>query len=603
MGNLLQMHKVDGLSNGEALFGYRTSNNVSLFWCFHSFISEALRYNPILPFRGSWNRVQMGLLSTLLGILGFGIGIPIGLFIGFYFFIYSEPKDSENPVTRLLQELDRASLEDLLPEIPLWVKNSDYDRVDWLNKFILDMWPYLDKAIGGTIRSMAQPIFAEYIGKFQIESIEFENLSLGTLPPSIHGLKMYETNEKKLVMEPAIKWAGNSNIVVALKLLSLRITIQLVDLQISVTPQITLKPLVPTFPCFAKIVVSLMEKPYIDFGMKVLGGDIMSVPGLYHFVQETIKKQVATLYLWPHSLEIPILDGSTVAVKKPVGILHVKVVRAIKLLKMDLLGLSDPYVKLKLSEERLPSRKTTIKKKNLNPEWNENFKLIVKDPQSQILNINVYDWDQVGGHDRLGSQIIPLKLLTPHETKEFTLDLLKNTGISYPHEKKHRGQIVLELTYAPFREDNDCFSGLLDGFVRKESVGDRASGNDSFSGAGLLLVTVHGAEDVEGKHHNNPYALILFRGEKKKSKRISRTRDPVWNEEFQFMLDEPPVNDKIHIKVRSKRTRFGFRSKEALGHVDINLADVVYNDRINEKYHLIDSKNGVIHVELRWQTI
>lgn len=84
-----------------------------------------------------------------------------------------------------------------------------------------------------------------------------------------------------------------------------------------------------------------------------------------------------------------------VAVRKPVGILHVKVVRAIKLLKMDILGTSDPYVKLSLSGEKLPAKKTTIKKKNLNPEWNENFKLIVKDPQTQILNIKVYDWDKV----------------------------------------------------------------------------------------------------------------------------------------------------------------------------------------------------------------
>ncbi|KAA8534379.1 hypothetical protein F0562_031870 [Nyssa sinensis] len=476
-------------------------------------------------------------------------------------------------------------------------------QVDWLNKFILDMWPYLDKAICGTIRSMAQPIFAEYVGKFQIESIDFENLSLGTLPPVLQGLKIYETNERELVMEPAIKWAGNPNIVVVLTMLSLRITVQLADLQIFAAPRITLKPLVPTFPCFANIVASLMEKPHIDFGMRVLGGDIMSIPGLYRFVQETIKKQVASLYLWPKSLEIPVLDASAVAVKKPVGILHVKVVRALKLLKMDLLGSSDPYVKLSLSGERLPAKKTTIKKRNLNPEWNENFKLIVKDPQSQFLNITVYDWDKVGGHDRLGMQVVPLKQLTPHETQEFTLDLLKSTNISDPQNKKQRGRIVLELKYDPFREDSDGSSGPLDGYERKESGIDRGSGNESHSGAGLLLVTVQGAEDVEGERHNNPYALLLFRGEKKKSKMIRRTRDPLWNEEFQFMLEEPPVSEKIRIEVISKRTGIGFRSKESLGNVEINLADVVHNGRINQKYHLIDSKNGMIHVELRWKTI
>ncbi|KAG8380511.1 hypothetical protein BUALT_Bualt06G0023300 [Buddleja alternifolia] len=545
----------------------------------------------------------MGLFSSLLGILGFVIGLLFGVLIGFYFFIYSESQDVEDPEIKPLFELDTVALEDLMPEIPLWVKSPDYDRVDWLNKFISHMWPFLDKAICSIIRSTAEPIFADYVGKFKIESIEFKNLSLGNLPPTIHGLKVYETNERELVMEPAIRWAGNPNIIVAATISSMRITIQLVDVQVFAAPRVTLKPLVPTIPCFANVVVSLMEKPYIDFGVNVLGGDLMSVPGLYRYVQERIKKEVASLYLWPKSLEIPVLDASTVAIKKPVGILHVKVVRATKLLKMDLLGLSDPYVKLSLSGENLPAKKTTIKKKTLNPEWNEEFKLSVKDPQSQMLHINVFDWDKVGAHDRLGTQIYPLKLLTPNEPKEATLDLLKDTGISDSHNKKQRGQISLELTYAPFRDDRDDFSGLLDGYARKDSMMDRIPSNVNQTGAGLLLVTVQGAQDVEGSRHNNPYVLVIFRGETKKSKMMRRTRNPLWNEEFQFLLEEAPLQEKIHIQVMSKRTSVSFHSKESLGHVDINLGDVVHNGRINQKYHLIDSKNGVIHVELRWKTI
>lgn len=83
------------------------------------------------------------------------------------------------------------------------------------------------------------------------------------------------------------------------------------------------------------------------------------------------------------------------AYRRPVGILHVKVMKAMNLRKKDLLGGSDPYVKLKLSEDKLPSKKTTVKHKNLNPEWNEEFNFTVKDPQSQALELNVYDWEQV----------------------------------------------------------------------------------------------------------------------------------------------------------------------------------------------------------------
>lgn len=80
--------------------------------------------------------------------------------------------------------------------------------------------------------------------------------------------------------------------------------------------------------------------------------------------------------------------------KKPVGILHVKVVRAIKLKNKDIMGKSDPFVKLKLTEEKLPSKKTTVKHNNLNPEWNEEFKIVVKDPESQALELAVYDHEQ-----------------------------------------------------------------------------------------------------------------------------------------------------------------------------------------------------------------
>nr|XP_017188132.1 synaptotagmin-3-like isoform X2 [Malus domestica] len=515
----------------------------------------------------------MGFVSSLVGILGFGIGIPLGLLVGFFLFVYSNPKEVE---------------------------------VDWLNKFIADLWPYLEKEIAGIIRSVAQPIFDEYIGKFQIESIEFERIDMGTLPPILNGLEVFETNEKELIMEPSIKWAGNPNIILVLKVLSLRITIQLVDLQVYLVPRIAFKPLVPSFPCFANIVVSLMEKPHIDFGMNILGADIMSIPGLYRFVQETIKMQVASLYLWPRTLEIPILDVSTVAVKKPVGILRVNVVHAVKLLKKDILGSSDPYVKLSLTGDGLPAKKTTIKKKNLNPEWNEKFKLLVKDPKTQLLRLQVFDWDKVGGHDRIGMQLVPLKQLTPHETKEFKLDLLKDTSISNSPNKKQRGQLVVELAFVPFKEDKSRFSGPIDAaHTRNESGIDMSMSSlgGTLGGAGLLSVIIQGAENVEGKYHNNPYAILLFRGEQKKTHMLRKTRDPSWNEEFPFMLDEPPLNEKVHIEVVSKRTGISFRMKESLGHVEINLRDVVHNGRINHKYHLINSKNGVIHVEISWKMI
>ncbi|PON89993.1 Synaptotagmin-like mitochondrial-lipid-binding domain containing protein [Trema orientale] len=537
----------------------------------------------------------MGFFSTVLGFCGFGVGISIGLVAGYFLFIYFQPSDVKDPVIRPLVEQDSETLQRMFPEIPLWVKNPDYDRVDWLNKFIEYMWPYLDKAICRTAMNIAKPIIAEQIPKYKIESVEFETLTLGTLPPTFQGMKVYVTDEKELIMEPSIKWAGNPNVTLAVKAFGFKATVQVVDLQVFAFPRITLKPLVPSFPCFAKIYVSLMEKPHIDFGLKLVGADLMSIPGLYRFVQELIKDQVANMYLWPKTLEVPIIDPAK-ASKRPVGILHVKVLRAMKLRKKDLLGASDPYVKLKLTEDKLPSKKTTVKHKNLNPEWNEEFNLVVKDPQSQALELHVYDWEQVGKHDKMGMNVVPLKEVPPEEPKVLTLDLLKNMDLNDVQNEKSRGQLLVELTYKPFKEE-DLPKGFEDGqTLQKAPDGTPASG-------GLLVVVVHEAQDVEGKHHTNPHVRLLFRGEEKRTKAVKKNRDPRWEEEFQFMVDEPPTNDKLHVEVVSTSSRMGLlHPKECLGYVNINLSDVVANKRINEKYHLIDSKNGRIQIELQWRT-
>ncbi|KAK8957104.1 Synaptotagmin-2 [Platanthera zijinensis] len=534
----------------------------------------------------------MGFVGALLGVFGFGFGVSAGVVIGYYLFIFFQPTDVKDPKIRPLVELDSQSLERMLPELPLWVKNPDFDRVDWLNKFLENMWPYLDKAICKTAKEVAKPIIAENTAKYKIDSVEFQTLTLGSLPPTLQGIKVYITDEKELILEPSLKWAGNPNITVVVKAFGLKASAQVIDLQVFALPRITLKPLVPSFPCFANINVSLMEKPHIDFGLKLVGADIMSIPVMYSIVQDIIKNQVASMYLWPKALVIPIMDLSS-AMKKPVGILHVKVVKSYKLTKKDLLGKSDPYVKLKLTEEKLPSKKTTVKHNTLNPEWNEEFRLVVKDPVSQALEVHVFDWEKVGKHDRIGMQVVPLKELTPDEPKTLTLDLVKNMDLI--DADKFRGQIVLDLHYSPFKEDD------LPNDISDDAGGVEKAPEGTPAGGGLLVVIIHEAEDLEGKHHTNPYVRIIFKGEEKKTKHIKKTRDPRWEEEFQFVCEEPPVNDKLQVEVHSRPSSIGIHSKESLGYAVISVADAVANKRINEKYHLIDSKNGKIQVELQWR--
>jgi hypothetical protein len=117
----------------------------------------------------------------------------------------------------------------------------------------------------------------------------------------------------------------------------------------------------------------------------------------------------------------------------------------------------------------------------------------------------------VGKHERMGTNMVPLKDLVPDETKTVTLNLLKTMDLNDAQNEKNRGQVILELTYKQFKEDN-LTKELTD---EADTVEKPPEGTPD--GGGLLVVTVHEAQDLEGKHHTNPYVKIIFRGEERKT--------------------------------------------------------------------------------------
>ncbi|KAI7995366.1 Synaptotagmin-2 [Camellia lanceoleosa] len=107
---------------------------------------------------------------------------------------------------------------------------------------------------------------------------------------------------------------------------------------------------------------------------------------------------------------------------------------------------------------------------------------------------------QVGKHFKMGLNVVPLKQLTPEELKVMTLDLLKNIDPNDAQNEKSRGQIVLQLVYKPFTDEE----------MPKETEDSNA-------------VVVHEAQDLEGKHHTNPQVRLLFRGEERRTKPVKKS--------------------------------------------------------------------------------
>ncbi|KAM9293644.1 synaptotagmin-1 isoform 2-T2 [Morus bassanus] len=92
------------------------------------------------------------------------------------------------------------------------------------------------------------------------------------------------------------------------------------------------------------------------------------------------------------------------------GKLTVVILEAKNLKKMDVGGLSDPYVKIHLMQngKRLKKKKTTIKKNTLNPYYNESFSFEVPFEQIQKVQIvvTVLDYDKIGKNDAIGKVFV-----------------------------------------------------------------------------------------------------------------------------------------------------------------------------------------------------
>jgi len=134
------------------------------------------------------------------------------------------------------------------------------------------------------------------------------------------------------------------------------------------------------------------------------------------------------------------------------GLLKVKVVRGVNLAKRDARG-SDPYVVIKMGNQKV---KTSVKKKDVNPEWNEELTLSVSDATVPI-KLEILDKDTFTTDDSMGETEF-----TIHDLAEVARMDLKsipdNTVIKTLHPTK---QILLVFASVITVKKGKAFQGLI----------------------------------------------------------------------------------------------------------------------------------------------
>ncbi|XP_038890283.1 synaptotagmin-5-like [Benincasa hispida] len=558
--------------------------------------------------------------------MAFVLGLVLGLFVGFGLvvgFVKSENARSKRraDLAATIAAFARMTVEDsrkILPPqyYPSWVVFSQRQKLTWLNQHLTKIWPYVNEAASDLIKASVEPVLEQY-RPIILSSLKFSRFTLGTVAPQFTGISIIEDGGTDgITMELEMQWDGNQSIILDIKTrLGVALPVQVKNLGFTGVFRLIFKPLVDEFPCFGAVCFSLRQKKKLDFTLKVIGGDISAIPGLYGALEGTIRDAVEDSITWPVRKVIPILPGDYSDLElKPVGILEVKLVQAKELTNKDVIGKSDPYAVLYIRPLRDRMKTSKIINNDLNPVWNEHFEFVVEDESTQHLVVKVYDDEGLQASELIGCAQIRLSELQPGKVKDVWLKLVKDLEVH--RDNKNRGQVHLELLYCPFGMENgftnpfasDFSMTSLESVLKNRANGTEATENEQAVTQkrkeviirGVLSVTVISAEDLPATDlvgKSDPYVVLTMKksGMKNKTRVVNESLNPIWNQTFDFVVEDG-LHDMLIVEVWDHDT-FG---KDYMGRCILTLTRVILEGEFKESFELDGAKSGRLNLHLKW---
>ena len=128
----------------------------------------------------------------------------------------------------------------------------------------------------------------------------------------------------------------------------------------------------------------------------------------------------------------------------------ITVVRANSLPKMDMTGFADPYVKLSFDGQEFT---TATIKQNVNPVWNEEFRIKVTPGRNdhQDVVFTIFDWDRMGDDDTIGEVRIPVDDFRARTAENVAFPLHKiNTDLPVIGKDKQESSLTVSFQLHPF---------------------------------------------------------------------------------------------------------------------------------------------------------
>uniref|UniRef100_A0AAQ4RKK6 Extended synaptotagmin 2 n=1 Tax=Gasterosteus aculeatus aculeatus TaxID=481459 RepID=A0AAQ4RKK6_GASAC len=401
-------------------------------------------------------------------------------------------------------------------DLPPWVHFPDIERVEWLNKTVKQMWPYICQFAEKLFHDTIEPAVKQ--SNAHLSTFCFSKIDMGDKPLRVNGVKVYTENvdKRQIIMDLQISFVGNTEIDIDIKRYYCKAGIK--SIQIHGVLRVVMEPLLGDMPLIGALSVFFLKKPLLDINWTGLT-NILDIPGLNGLSDNLIQDIIYNYLVLPNRITIPLVGDVELALLRfpmPKGVLRIHFLEAQDLEGKDtflgglIKGKSDPYGVLQIGNQVFHSK---VVKESLNPKWNE-----------------VYEVTSLG-----------FPLWSMDRWSLCTLSKTNNNGqlesISwFDLEETPTGKLHLKLEWLSLLSTPEKLNQVLQS-VRADSLA-----NDGLSSA-LLVVHLDSAKNLPCAKKSSsepcPYVQLTVGHKSVESKIRYKTKEPLWEDCFSFFIHNP----------------------------------------------------------------
>uniref|UniRef100_A0A8C5HFJ1 Extended synaptotagmin-1-like n=1 Tax=Gouania willdenowi TaxID=441366 RepID=A0A8C5HFJ1_GOUWI len=464
-------------------------------------------------------------------------------------------------------------------ELPAWVNFPDVEKVEWLNKVLQQVWPfvgqYLEKLLMDTIAPSIRASSAH------LQTLSFTKVDMGNkVMTKIVGIKAHTENDKgQVLLDLYISYIGNVEINVEVKRYFCKAGVK--GIQLNGMMRVILEPLIGDVPIVGAVSMFFIRRPKLDINWTGLT-NLLDIPGLNVMSDSMIMDAIASFLVLPNRLVVPLVPGLHVAQLRsplPRGVVRIHLLEAQNLAAKDnyvkgmMAGLSDPYAILRVGPQTFTSHHVD---NTDSPKWGEMYEVIVHEVPGQELEVEVYDKDP-DQDDFLGRTKVDLGIVK----KSIAVDdwfTLKDTP---------SGRVHIRLEWLALLPNTDRLDQIL---KRNESVTSKAGDPPS---SAILVVYLDKAEALPMKKGNkepNPMVQLSVQDITRESKTCYTTMNPEWEEAFTFFIQDPHKQD-IDIQVKDADR------VQALGSLSIPLSRLMSSSSLSlDQWFQLDNSGSASRI-------